>query len=98
MYKPYIVFAHDDAAETIKRIVGGGPRVVVSTYAFHSRVWGSFPGLCGLKETNMFLLQPLVKLGWNFESCVQKAVSSHHPQEVLLAQFTLDVHKKWPKG
>ena len=29
----------------------------------------------------------------NFESCVLKAVSSHHPQLVLLAQFSLYVHK-----
>ena len=32
----------------------------------------------------------------NFESCVWKTVSSqssHHPQEVLLAQFSLYVHK-----
>ena len=30
---------------------GGGPRVVVSTAAFHARVRGSVPGLSGLKET-----------------------------------------------
>ena len=30
---------------------GGGPRVVVSTAAFHARVQGSVPGLGGLKET-----------------------------------------------
>ena len=30
---------------------GGGPRVVVSTAAFHARVQGSVPGLRGLKET-----------------------------------------------
>ena len=41
---------------------GGGPRVVVSTAAFHARVRGSFPGLGGLKERNMFLPHPLVKL------------------------------------
>ena len=29
----------------------------------------------------------------NFESCVWRAVSSHHPQDVLLAQFSLYVHK-----
>ena len=53
----------------------------------------------------------------NFESCVSRRVSSqssHHPQEVLLAQFSLYVHKgglkpdpfhfklekslKWPKS
>ena len=34
--------------------------------------------------------------GLNFESCIWRAVSSqssHHPQEVLLAQFSLYVHK-----
>ena len=30
----------------------GGPRVVVSTAAFHARVPGSVPGLGGLKKTN----------------------------------------------
>ena len=32
-------------------ILGGGPRVVVSTAAFHARVWGPVPSLGGLKET-----------------------------------------------
>ena len=93
----------------------GGPRVVVSTAAFHARVRGSLPGLGGLKETKMFLPHPRVKLsivgslrdrevacsasdrqGSNFESCVWRTVSfhsSHHHQEVLLAQFSLDGHK-----
>ena len=31
--------------------LGGGPRVMVSTAAFHARVRGSVPGLGGLKET-----------------------------------------------
>ena len=83
---------------------GGGPRAVVSSAAFHARVRGSFPGLGGLKQTKLFLPNPLVKLsivgglrdrevpcsasdlqGFNFESCVWKAVSSHsfhHLQEV----------------
>ena len=30
---------------------GGGPRIVVSTAAFHARARGSVPGLGGLKET-----------------------------------------------
>ena len=94
---------------------GGGPRVVVSTAAFHARVRGSVPGLGGLKETKLFLPHPRVKVsivgslrdrevacsasdrqGSNFESCVWRTVSSqssHHPQEVLLAQFSLYVHK-----
>ena len=95
--------------------MGGGPRVVVSTAAFHARVRGSVPGLGGFKETKMFLPHPRVKVsivgslrdrevacsasdrqGPNFESCVWRTVSSqssHHPQEVLLAQFSLYVHK-----
>ena len=94
---------------------GGGPRVVISTAAFHAKVRGSVPGIGGLKETKMFLPHPHVKVsivgslrdrevacsasdrqGSNFESCVWRTVSSqssHHPQEVLLAQFSLFVHK-----
>ena len=94
---------------------GGGPRVVVSTAAFHGRIRGSVPGLGGLKETKLFLPHPRVKVsivgslrdrevacsasdrqGSNFESCVWRTVSSqssHHPQEVLMAQFSLYVHK-----
>ena len=94
---------------------GRGPRVVVSTAAFHARVRGSVPGLGGLKETKVFLPHPRVKVsivgslrdrevacsasnrqGSNFESCVWRTVSSqssHHPQEVLLAQFSLYVYK-----
>ena len=94
---------------------GGGPRVVVSTAAFHARIRGSVPGLGGLKETKLFLPRPRVKVsivgslrdrevacsasdrqGSNFESCVWRTVSSqssHHPQEVFLAQFSLYVHK-----
>ena len=96
-------------------VLGGGPRVVVSTAAFHARVRGSVPGLGGLKETKLFLPHPRVKVsivgslcdrevacsasdrqGSNFESCVWRTVSSqssHHPLEVLLAQFSLYVHK-----
>ena len=72
---------------------GGGPRVVVRTAAFHARVRGSVPGLGGLKETKMFLSN---RQGSNFESRVWRTVSSqssHHPQEVLLTQFSLYVHK-----
>ena len=36
-------------------LMDGGPRLVVSTAAFHARVRGSVPGLGGLKETkNVF--------------------------------------------
>ena len=37
------------------RLAGGGPRVVVSTAAFHARVRGSVPGFGGLKETKSIL-------------------------------------------
>ena len=111
-------FEHVHNFETAGRMTtckGGGPRVVVSTAAFHARVRGSVPGLGGFKETKMFLPHPRVKVsivgslrdrevacsasdrqGSNFESCVRKTVSSHsshHPQEVLLAQFSLHVLK-----
>ena len=45
-----------------QKLKGGGPRVVVSTAAFHARVRGSVPGLGGLKETKMFLPHPRVKV------------------------------------
>ena len=99
----------------VSHLTFNGPRVVVSTAAFHARVRGSVPGLGGLRETKLFLPHPRVKVsivgslrdrevacsasdlqGSNFESCVWRTVSSqssHHPQEVLLAQFSLYVHK-----
>ena len=83
--------------------------VVVSTAAFHDRVRGSFAGLGGLKSTRKTRKSIVESLrdqevacsasdlqGLNFKSCVWRAVSSrssHHPQEVLLAQFSLYVHK-----
>ena len=75
---------------------------MVSTAAFHARVRGSVPGLGGLKETKMYLPHPRVRslrdqevACSDFESCVWRTVSSHsshHPHEVLLAQFSLYVH------
>ena len=46
----------------LRFLLGGGPRLVVSTAAFHARVRGSVPGLGGLKETKKFLPHPRVKL------------------------------------
>ena len=37
-----------------RNLLGGGPRVVVSTAAFHARVRGSVPGLGGLKKQKCF--------------------------------------------
>ena len=48
---------------------GGGPRVVISTAAFHARVRGSFHGLGGLKKTKMFIPHPLIMLS-NVEASV----------------------------
>ena len=42
--------------------MGGGPRVVVSTAAFHARVRGSVAGLGSLKETKNVLPHPRVKV------------------------------------
>ena len=59
--------------------MGGGPRVVVKT---------QYCG--GLRDREVACSAS------NFESCVWRTVSSHsshHPQEVFLAQFSLYVHK-----
>ena len=61
------------------------------TSSFHSDTYGCihhnyFKILCSASD----------RQGSNFESCVWRTVSSqssHHPQEVLLAQFSLYVHK-----
>ena len=93
--------------------MGGGPRVVVSTAAFHARAPGSLSRFRRF-ERNKNVSSPFVKLsivgslrdrevvcsasdlqGLNFASCVLRAVSSHsshHPQEVLPAQYSLYVH------
>ena len=83
-------------------------RVVVSTAAFHARVRGSketkmfFPhprvkvSIVGSLRDRKVACLALDRQGSNFESCVWRTVSSqssHHPQEVLLAQFNLYVHK-----
>ena len=46
----HFVFQFLTLSRTVKKM-GGGPRLVVSTAAFHARVRGSVPGLGGLKET-----------------------------------------------
>ena len=46
---------------------------MVSTAAFHARVWGSVPGLGGFKEIKMFLPHPRVKVS---------IVGSLHDREV----------------
>ena len=56
-----ILLAYNVTCEA-RQPAGGGPRVVVSTAAFHAGARGSVPGLGGLKETKMFLPYPRVKL------------------------------------
>ena len=60
VHKKTILNKYDLIAYTC--LAGGGPRVVVSTAAFHARVRGSFLGLGSLKEIKLFLPHPLVKL------------------------------------
>ena len=89
-------------------ILGEGPRVVVSTAAFYARVRGSVPGLGVLPHPRVKVsivgsLCDREVACWasdrqcsNFESYVWRTVSSqssHHPQGVLLAQFSLYVHE-----
>ena len=50
-----------------------------------------FPGLGGLKETKMFLPYPLVKL--SIVGNLRDREYPQYPQEVLLARFSLYVHK-----
>ena len=59
----------------------------------HPRVKVSIAGSLRDREVACSALD---RQGSNFESCVWRTVSSqsfHHPQEVLLAQFSLYVHK-----
>ena len=83
---------------------GEGPRIVVSTAAFHARVrgFGFLPhprvkvSIVGSLRDREVACSALDRQGSNFESCVWRTVSSqssHHPQEVRLAQFSLYVHK-----
>ena len=55
-------FQKHDQFNTGSLVGLAGARVVVSTADFYARVRGSFPGLSSLKETQMFLPHPLVKL------------------------------------
>ena len=72
-----------------------GPGGLKETKMFlsHPRVKLSIVGSLGDREVACSASD---RQGLNFESCVWKTVSSHsshHPQEVLLAQFSLCVHK-----
>ena len=82
---------------------GGGPRVVVSTGlgGLTETKNVSSPSTCesqycGELRDREVACSASDRQGSNFESCVWRTVSSqssHHPQEVLLAQFSLYVHQ-----
>ena len=68
-------------------------RVIINTTSTHPRVKVSIVGSLRDREVACSASD---RQGSNFESCVWRTVSSqssHHPQEVLLAQFSLYVHK-----
>ena len=80
--------------------MGGGPRVVVSTAAFHAKMFLPHPrvkvSIVGSLRDREVACSASDRQGSNFESCVWRTVSSQssqHPQEVLLAQFSLYEHK-----
>ena len=68
-------------------------RVIFPLFLPHPRVKVSIVGSLRDREVACSASD---RQGSNFESCVWRTVSSqssHHPQEVLLAQFSLYVHK-----
>ena len=84
----------------------GGPGAVVKAVSLENQksrlpfaLWHS-----SFKETKCFfsLTQDSIlwgasdRQGSNFKFCVWRAVSSHHPQKVLLAQFKICA-QRWPK-
>ena len=71
----------------------GGLKETTKMFLPHPRVKVSFVGSLRDREVTFSASD---RQGSNFESCVWRTVSSqssHHPQEVLLAQFSLYVHK-----
>ena len=75
------------------RVRGLGGLKETKMFLPHSRVKVSIVG--SLRDRGV-ACSASDRQGLNFESCVWRTVSSqssHHPQEVLLAQFTLYVHK-----
>ena len=62
----------------------------------HDRLLKSGVSIVGSLRDREVACSASDRQGSNFESCVWRTVSSqssHHPQEVLLAQFSLYVHK-----
>ena len=96
--------SHDHQVWCMPLCLGGGLGAVVRTACLESR---RSPALAlKFQRNKMFPSRSLVKnqyyggvglasdrQGSNLELCICRTVSSHHPQEVLLAQFSLYVHK-----
>ena len=77
----------------------GGPRLVVSTVAFHARVRGSVPGLGGLKEIKNVSSPSTCETQYSVGSLCDREVACSASDrqgtnfESCLAQFSLYVHK-----
>ena len=74
-------------------VPGLGGLIEKKMFLPHPRVKVSIVGSLCVREV---ACSPSDRQGSNIESCVWRTVSSqssHHPQEVLLAQFSLYVHK-----
>ena len=94
LFQPYL-YCHP--IEVVSRYRGSVPGLgsLKETKLFlpHPRVKASIVGSLRDREVACSASD---RQGSNFESCVWRTVSSqssHHPQEVLLAQFSLYVHK-----
>ena len=103
LFYPYmtIFFTSAPTSSYHHPLQGGGPRVVVSTAAFHARVRGSVPGLGGLKETKMFLPHPRVKVSI-VESLRDREVacsaSDRQGSNFGSCVTTLGPPPRWPKA
>ena len=91
-YRP-TVHGHSYTPEFGGSVPGLGGLKETKMFLPHPRVKVSIVG--SLREREV-ACSASDRQGSNFESCVWRTVSSqssHHPQEVLLAQFSLYVHK-----
>ena len=73
-----------------------GQLVIHHTFLYMTASLADRVSIVGSLRDREVACSALDRQGSNFESCVWRTVSSqssHHPQEVLLAQFSLYVHK-----
>ena len=77
-------------------LLDGGHGVTKRTSVFNCSAYTAWVSIVGSLRDREVACSASDRQGSNFESCVWRTVSSqssHHPQEVLLAQFSLYVHK-----